>query len=126
MRLSGILAVWQVWLPPCLPTAINMIPKKILKKLLNKKCCICGSKLVQFHHVFCYGRSHIQEEWAIQPLCVKHHDACTPNKNTYNQSIREQVEYISLQKATLADLAKYNKKNWGQIIKYYEYKFKDK
>ena len=79
-----------------------------------KKCCIGGmcEGRIEWHHVWIYAGSQIDEVWAIVPACKFHHDkAHLPGMNARFQK-------ISLERANEEDLAKYPKKDWAQIKKY--------
>ena len=94
------------------------IPSKYRKQINSdpyfERCILCGKFGVQIHHVFLYVGRKIEEMWNYQPLCVEHHDECTPHKNTYKKKTRYLVEMISLLMMDDSDREKYYKKDWEQ------------
>lgn len=78
-----------------------------------KKCVLrnseCGGR-IEWHHVWIYAGTQINEKWAIVPACTRHHELVKSSTE-----IRESLELISLDRATPADLLKYPRKNWAQI-----------
>lgn len=70
---------------------------------------------VTWEHAWIYAGKQIQERWAIVPLCVYHHLGAGLEKHL-NQ-------YLSLQRATPEDLAKYPKKNWAQEYSFLSSKY---
>lgn len=65
---------------------------------------------ITVEHAFTYSGRQINELWAYVPLCWYHHLGAGLNK--------EINRWISLQQATAADLAKYPRFDWKQLIKY--------
>lgn len=65
---------------------------------------------VQWHHVWIYAGTQIDEEWAIVGACEHHHEMVNGNK-----IVREAFQRESLRLATGNDLAKYPRKDWGFI-----------
>jgi len=98
------------------------IPPKLRRELADdpfmKSCCICGDQKVEFDHVFVYSGSQINERWAIVPLCYLHHRG--------GKLDRPRTQYISLQRATDEDLAKYPKRDWRQLKKYLDAQYGNK
>ena len=97
-----------------------MIPTQIKKEMEDdefyKRCALhlfTCSESVEWHHVFQYGGSSIQEKWAIVPACKLHHDMV----KTSNE-VRESFERIALSRATKEDLEKYPNKDWAQLKEY--------
>ena len=97
------------------------IPQR-LKNLLAKRPQICARRgeggcdgRITWEHVWVYARKQINEPWAIIFLCWRHHlgDLLDKEKN----------EWLSLQKASWNDLAKYPKKNWLQLLNYLSKKY---
>ena len=90
------------------------IPSKLLQQILSDPYYqICArhkdgscSGRITFEHAFIYAGRQVQELWAIIPLCYFHHLGKGLNKSI-NQA-------IAFSRATLADLAKYPRKNWRQ------------
>jgi hypothetical protein len=99
---------------------MRAISAKIKKILLAdehmKKCVLCESSSVQFHHVFIYSGRQIDEAWAISPLCQQCH-----KKAHSDRYIKAIVENNALSKTTEEDLKKYPRKDWKQLIKRNEY-----
>lgn len=97
------------------------IPTKLRQDLVDdpfmKECCAdddlgyCAGR-VQFHHVWIYAGSQINESWAIVPACERHHDQVTKEP-----AVRRCFERISLGRATPEDLEKYPRKDWEKIRK---------
>lgn len=71
----------------------------------------CGSG-IEWHHVWTYAGTQINEVWAIVGACRRHHEAVKTNP-----LVRDAFEIISLKLSHLADLQKYPRKNWHQIKK---------
>lgn len=98
------------------------ISKAVRKQLSEdprmEKCEICGSNLVEWHHVYMYAGKQIQDAFNIAPACKKHHDMATPHNNTYDQNIKERFEWNALQRMTGEDLGKYWKRDWGLYVNY--------
>lgn len=97
------------------------IPKKLRKQLSSdpfmKTCCYTGeTKNVSYEHCWIYAGRQINEAWAIVPL---RRDL---NVNMTIQ-VKEYCRWISINRATDEDLAKYPKKDWAQIKKYLNDKF---
>lgn len=67
---------------------------------------------IEWHHVWIYAGSQISEKWAIVGACHQHHEEVKKDL-----AIKAAFEEASLSIATIADLAKYPKKAWSQIIK---------
>lgn len=82
--------------------------KKILSEDPRMSTCeICDSSQVQWHHVFTYKGSQIDEAWAIASACLKHHEQATKSE------IRDRFEWNAIQRMTDADIAKYPKRDWS-------------
>lgn len=107
------------------------IPKNILTKILEddfyKKCSRHKEKTckgrITFEHVWIHAGRQVQEAWAIIPLCEFHHDVLSYQDRGDLQKTLNQ--YISLQRATDDDLAKYPKRDWEQLKRYLRDKYKD-
>ena len=91
-----------------------------------KICAICKASPVQWHHVWIYAGKQIQEEWAILPACLKHHNEATPHKNGYKPEIREKFEYLSLFYGLELAQRDYPKTDWQQKFDYLESKYERK
>jgi len=89
------------------------IPKPLLKRILadprNKSCAIpgCGSVQVELDHVWKYAGKQINEHWAIIALCYDHHRGGSLN--------RPLTQWLSLGRATEADLMRYPKTDWKRL-----------
>lgn len=94
------------------------IPTKLRDEMTDDKfykyCCLAGIEYcagrVQWHHVWIYAGTQINEKWAIVPACERHHDQ-VQNEPT----IKREFERISLMRATDEDLKKYPRKDWDRI-----------
>lgn len=96
------------------------IPKKmrdeIEKSGRNKFCALRGrgyglcSAYIQWHHIWIYAGSQINEPWAILGACEYHHRMVEKDP-----MIKETFEKISLTKASDKDLEKYPKKDWKSL-----------
>lgn len=79
-----------------------------------KKCCRqadgrCDGRIT-WEHALLYAGKQVNEEFAIIPLCVRHHLAEGLDKKRNIQ--------IALSRATEAQLAKYPKNTWRQQAQY--------
>lgn len=74
----------------------------------------CSGRIAnpEWHHVWTYGGSQINEPWAIFPACTGHHDMVKTDR-----AVKSVFEAASLLLATVEDLAKYPRKQWDQIKK---------
>lgn len=87
------------------------IPSNLKSELNNdkfyKQCCIPNDDLcsgrVEWHHNLIYSGSQVNEKWCILPLCQFHH------RNINIRMIKEQVNFIMLNRATDKELEKYSK-----------------
>lgn len=91
-----------------------MIDSDPYYKVCARRGLDCSGRITMEHSLIYAGRQ-IDEVWAIIPLCVYHHLGEGLNK--------ELNQYISLQRATKEDLAKYPRKNWVQMFVYLRGKF---
>ena len=73
---------------------------------------------IEWHHVFIYAGARIQEQWAILPVCHKHHEDVKRDIDT-----KDLLEFISLRRASPADLAVYPRKDWPQLRSYLHTKY---
>ncbi len=99
------------------PIPISM--REELSEDPRMKYCVCAYKgfgfctdRIEFHHVWIYAGSQINEKWAIVGICVKHHKAVQSNP-----LVKQCAERESLKLATEENLAKYPRKDWNQIRK---------
>ena len=102
------------------------IPLKMRKEMSEdpfyKKCVYTGTiqkfgdKRVSWEHCWVYAGKQIQEKWAIVPLRLDLNVNMT-------QEVKDYCRYISLQRATDEDLAKYPRHNWKQLRKYLNSKY---
>jgi hypothetical protein len=79
-----------------------------------KKCCVADKKClgrIEWHHVWTYGGKQIDRPWAIVGICHYHHSIVE------HPDIKKKVQTISIEKATIQELAEFPKKDWAQIIK---------
>lgn len=86
-----------------------------------KKCCLTGETKgkIDWHHAWKYGKSQINEKWAIMPVSYCKHSPYGDKDSVHNcKETAEKVQFLSLERATKEDLNKYPKKNWDQIYKY--------
>ena len=86
---------------------LESLPRMKTCALLGKKYGQCSGR-IQWHHVFLYAGTQINELWAILGVCENHHEQVKTNKK-----VRNALELISLGLATEQDLAKYPKKDWS-------------
>lgn len=75
-------------------------------KLCARKNGDCSGRIT-IEHAFIYASKQIDELWNFVPLCWYHHLGEGLDKNI-NQ-------FLSLERATEEDLAKYPRKNWKQL-----------
>ncbi len=95
-----------------------MIPKKLRAKIAEdpfmEKCVVTGTTQttgfmrVSWEHCWIYNGKQIQEAWAIVPLRLDLNVNMT-------QKVKDYCRWISLQRATEEDLAKYPKRDWKQL-----------
>lgn len=80
----------------------------------------CAGRITREHAIIYAGRK-IQERWAIIPCCAKHHavdqfqDAGTIHK--------EMNVWVALNRATEADLSKYERSSFKQQLRYLNGKY---
>lgn len=68
---------------------------------------------IEWHHVWIYAGTQINEIWAILGACERHHGMVKTHR-----IVKETFERRSLEIATEEELAMYPRKNWVQIKKY--------
>lgn len=98
------------------------IPPKVKAQILGDpyyRVCAridehCAGRLT-WEHCWIYSGRQINRKWAIIPLCWYHHLGQGLNK--------EMNQWISLTRATKADLAEFPNKNWEQIINHLQNKY---
>lgn len=73
--------------------------------------------VLTWEHCWIYASNQINEVWAIIPLCWWHHLDVGLNK--------EINQWISINRATAEDLAKYARGQWSQIKMYLNGKYGD-
>lgn len=91
-----------------------------------KKCCLTGTsnEKIDWHHVWRYGGSQINEAWAIMPIWWRKHSPYGDKDSVHNcRETKEQVELLSLQRATVEDLAKYPRVDWENLKQYFKSKY---
>lgn len=108
-----------------------MIPSKLLKEILEdeyyKKCVrwkegTCRGRIT-FEHAIQYAGRQVNEKWAIIPLCAYHHEVDEFQDGGDLQ--KDLNHFFAIQRATDDDLAKYPRKDWNQLKKYLNEKYKD-
>lgn len=82
----------------------------------------CGGRIT-IEHAWIYAGRQINEMWAYVPICAYHHEVDEYQDD--GDLNKELNQFISLSRATDADLAKYPKKDWRQIKNYLNEKYKD-
>ncbi len=98
-------------IPPKLRSLLERMPRMRACELEHGLWGPCEGVL-RWHHVWIYAGTQINEHWAILCGCDRHHDAVKTDKE-----IKEYFERRSLEIATLDELSKYPRKDWGQIIR---------
>lgn len=97
------------------------LKRKLEAMLRMKRCTLapvqdlygqCSGRLwnPEWHHVWDYAGTQINEAWAILAGCTYHHDMVKKDR-----AVKAAFEAASLKLATDEDLAKYPRKNWAQI-----------
>lgn len=99
-------------IPPKLRNTLSKTPRMRVCELARGEFGDCEGK-VEWHHVWIYAGTQIQEHWAILSACERHHDMVKTHR-----LVKEEFERRSLRMSTIDELAKYPKKNWAQIISY--------
>lgn len=91
--------------------------KKMALNPFMKSCVWTGEKQgVSWEHCWIYGGKQINEEWAIVPL--------RRDLNVNMQAdVKEFCRWVSLNRATDEDFAKYPKKDWKTLKKYLNKKY---
>lgn len=88
------------------------IPAKLRKEMAEdpfyKACCFHrinhGPRIkIEWHHNLIYAGSQLQEKWCILPICEPIH------KQADHHSIREELDWIMLNRADDETLKKYSK-----------------
>jgi len=72
----------------------------------------------EFEHCFLYGKSQINTEWAIIPICTYHHRGAGLNKK-FNR-------WVSIMRTDINDYRDFPKVNWIQLKKSLNDDFKHK
>jgi hypothetical protein len=83
-------------------------------KICARKNEDCDGRIT-WEHAFIYAGRQVQERFALIPLCWHHHLGEGLNK--------EINHWISINRASEDDFAKYPKKDWGQLKKYLNGKY---
>jgi len=100
---------------------MSPIPPRIRAKLAEdpfmKVCCMpgCGEIKVEWDHVWKYNNRQVQEVFSIVPLCTFHH--------RLGGLDRPYTQWVSLQRATDEELAKYPRVDWKQLRSYLDAKY---
>lgn len=93
---------------------MRSIPKKLRDELSEdpfmSRCVYGCAGKPEWEHVWIYQGRQINERFSLIPVCTYHHRGAGLDKR-YN-------EYVSLQRATPEELAKYPRVNWEQKKKY--------
>lgn len=100
---------------------MRLIPAKLRKQLSEdpfmKKCVYTGTtQNVSWEHCWIYAGKQINEAWAIVPLRKDLNVNMT-------KEVKDYCRWISINRATEEDLAKYPKENWKQIKSYLNKKY---
>ena len=74
-----------------------------LKSPFYAQCCLCGNRHVQLHHNFQYAGQSISEAWCLLPLCPTCHAI------EKRRDIKEKLNWIMLNRASLEELKRYSK-----------------
>lgn len=75
----------------------------------------CAGRIT-WEHAMIYAGKQVNEEWAIIPLCERHHGV-----NNYQDGgvlDKQMNQYIALSRATEEELDRYPKSNWKHQLKY--------
>lgn len=103
------------------------IPTRMRQELENlprmKRCTLwpvqdlygaCSGRLrnPEWHHVWIYAGTQINELWAILAGCTYHHEMTKSDP-----AVKDAFESASLMLASVDDLAKYPRKDWLQEMK---------
>ena len=97
---------------------MRTIPKALRDKLAHDpfmRTCIreregtCQGRIT-FEHAMLHAGRQVNEQWAIVPLCASHH-LTDAYERPYGQ-------WVALNRATDADLAKYPRNDWQQLKKH--------
>ena len=104
------------------------IPPKMKKEILSmpeyKTCMrnemfddhICHGRIT-LEHAFIYQGKQINEVWAIVSICAWAHDV--DEYQGGGNLDKEKNQYCGLIRASEEDLAKYPRRDWGQLLKYF-------
>lgn len=72
----------------------------------------CGGR-INWHHVWEYAGTQVNEHWAIFAACEGHHSAVKSDRR-----VREAFERRSLEIASAEELSRYPRRDWDQLKKY--------
>lgn len=76
---------------------------------------ICRGRLT-LEHAFIHAGKQINEKWAIIAICAWSHDV--DQYQDGGNLDKEKNQYIALVRATVEELEKYPKTDWGQLYDY--------
>lgn len=103
---------------------VRGIPAELRQALADDpymhQCCIgdtnCAGK-IDFHHNLIYAGRRVNEPFAILPVCSFHHAKAD------TREVREKLNWAMVNRMSEADIAKYSRFNWAQLISYLKSKF---
>ena len=83
------------------------IPPALREKMASdkfyKKCCLCGSYPVQWHHNLIFKSRQVNEKECILPVCEVCHNKAR------NTEVKEQLDLIMLTRMSPEQMKKYSK-----------------
>lgn len=90
---------------------MNNIPLHVRKELEADPyyhiCCVtsvtAATDKIEWHHNFIFAGKQVQEKWCILPLAKAIHDMAN------RKDIKEKLDWIMLNRASIETLAKYSK-----------------
>ena len=99
--------------------------KQAIDNLPYYKVCIrsgedCQGRIT-IEHVFIYAGRQIDELWNLLPVCAYHHEV--DNFQDNGDLNKEIHQWHAINRMTLADQAKYPKKNWDLTLYYLNGKY---
>jgi len=86
---------------------MRKIPEELIAEMAGekyyKKCCLCGSRPVQWHHNLIFASRQVNEKECILPICEVCHNKAR------NTEVREQLDLIMLTRMSPEQMKKYSK-----------------
>jgi hypothetical protein len=86
---------------------MRKIPESLREELSSKKyykkCCLCGSSPVQYHHNLIFASRQVNEKECILPVCERCHNLAR------NTEVREKLDLIMLTRMSPEQMTKYSK-----------------